>query len=269
MKRWLATIVLVAFCAVPLSADVRVTTTTTIEGGLAAMMGGMAPRVVMHIKGMKARADVDMGTQTMSTITDITTKQFILLNAAQKTAHVMTPDALPKDVPLSLPKLDATIKPTGRSQTIAGAACEEFTVAMTISMAEMAASPKLPPEAAQMLKSLKISMNGSAWVAKSGPGVAEYMAYQSASTSGAMAALMGAIPGMKGSGIDRFMGAFSEAGGIPFLTELLMTVEGNDQIAEVMKAQGPIKVITKITEVSTDPISEDLFKIPDGFTITK
>jgi hypothetical protein len=140
---------------------------------------------------------------------------------------------------------------------------------MTMSMAEMASSGKLPPEAAEMLKSIRISMNGSAWVAKSGPGVAEYAAFQSASASAAMTALMGSVPGMKGSGIDRLMGAFSGVGGLPYLTELLMTIEGNDQIAEVMKSQGPIKLITKVTEVSTDPIPETLFKVPEDFKIVK
>jgi hypothetical protein len=48
-----------------------------------------------------------------------------------------------------------------------------------------------------------------------------------------------------------------------------MTIEGNDQIAEVMKSQGPIKLITKVTEVSTDPIPETLFKVPEDFKIVK
>ena len=246
------------------------TSTTSIEGGLAAMMGGLTPKVVMHIKGMKARADVDLGTQVVSTISDLTAKQFILLNSAQKTAQVMTPESLPAGkLPATLPKLDAVVKPTGKTQTIAGAACEEFSVAMTMSMAEMAGSGQMPPEATEMLKNIKIAMNGSVWIAKAGPGVAEYAAYQTASASGAMAALMGSVPGLKGSGIDRLMGAFSAMNGLPYLSELAMTIEGNDKIAELMKSQGPIKLITKVTEVSTDPISEDLFKIPEGFKIVK
>lgn len=271
MKRWLATLVLVAVCAAPLRADVRVTSTTTVEGAFAAMLGGMSPRVVMHIKGLKARADVDLAGQMMSTITDLGEKQFIMLSSAQKTAQVITPGvALPgAGMPVALPKMDATIKPTGRTQTIGGVSCEEFTIAMSMSLAEMAASPQMPAEASEMMKSIRLAMNGSMWVAKSGPGVAEYLAFQSASAKGDVVTMMAAIPGMKGSGIDRLMSAFSDAGGLPYLTELTMTIAGNDQIAELMKQQGPIKVITKVTEVSTDPISEDLFKVPEDYKVIK
>jgi hypothetical protein len=267
MKRWLATFLFVALCAAPLRADVRVTSTTTLEGAFAAMMGGMAPKVVMHIKGLKARADMDLGTQSVSTISDVGAKQFIILNAAQKTAQVVTPETLSGNKPLGMPKVDASVKPTGRSQVIAGVSCDEYTVAMSMSMAEMGA--QMPPEAIEMMKSIRMAMNGSMWVAKSGPGVAEYLAFQSATVKGDVAAMMAAIPGMKGSGIERLMGAFSDAGGIPYLTELTMTITGNDQIAGLMKQQGPIKIVTKVTEVSTDPISDELFKVPDGYQIVK
>jgi hypothetical protein len=268
MKRWLASFVFVAFCAAPLRADVRVTSTTTIEGAFAAMMGGMVPKVVMHIKGLKARADMDLGGQSISTISDLGAKQFVVLNSAQKTAQVMTPETLQGNKPLAMPKIDATVKPTGRSQMIAGVSCDEYTLAMSMSMAEMGGG-QMPPEAMEMMKTIRVAMNGSMWVAKSGPGVAEYLAYQIATAKGDMAAMMAAVPGLKGSGIERMMGAFSDAGGIPYLTELTMTISGNEQIAGLMKQQGPIKVITKVTEVSTDPISDELFKVPDGYQIVK
>ena len=268
MRRWLGPLALTMACAVPLQADVKVTSATTVEGALAAMMGGNSPRVVMHIKGMRARADLDLGPKTVSTITDIAGKQFIILSAGEKTAHIMTPGVKPPDgaLPATMPKVDATVTPTGKSQTIAGVPCEEFTVAMSMSMAEMAGG-QMPPEAAGMMKGIRIAMNGSMWVAKSGPGAAEYIAFQTASAKENLAGLMGVVPGMRSSGLDRLMGAFTKAGGLPYLTELAMTIEGNDQVAELMKQQGPIKVITKITEVSTDPIPEDLFKVPEGYKI--
>jgi hypothetical protein len=271
MTRRLVTLVLLALCATPLRADVRVTSTTTLEGAFAAMMGGMTPRIVMHIKGLKARTDMDMGGQSISTIADIDAKQFVILNSAQKTAQIMTPESSPVSggVPLGMPKIDADVKPTGKSQLIAGVSCEEMAISMSMTMAEMAANSQMPAEASEMMKSIRLAMAGRMWVAKSGPGVAEYMAFQSASTKGDMVSMMASIPGMKGSGIDRLMGAFSNAGGIPYLTELSMTIEGNAQIAEMMKQQGPIKIITKVTEVSTDPIPDDLFTVPVDYKILK
>ena len=270
MRRWLTPLALTIACAIPLRADVRVTSATTVEGAAAAMMGGTSPTVVMHIKGMKARADVDLSGKTVSTITDITARQFIILSAAEKTAHIITPGVKPADGAFApaMPKMDATIAPTGKSQTIAGVPCDEFTVAMSMSMAEMAGS-QMPPEAAEMMKSIRIAMNGSMWVAKSGPGAAEYIAYQAASAKENLASLMGVVPGMRSSGLDRLMNAFANAEGIPYLTELALTIVGNDQIAALMKQQGDIKVVTKITEVSTDPISDDLFKVPEGYKIVE
>ncbi len=271
MRRWLGPGIVALACAAPLHADVRVTSTTTVEGAFAGMMTGSTPRIIMHIKGMKSRADMEMGTQTLSTISDVQAKEFILLNPAEKTAQVVTPGKplTAGGQPITVPKIDATITPTGRSQTIAGVPCHEFTVVMSMSMAEMTGAGDTAPQAAEMLKNIRIAMNGNMWVAKSGPGVAEYMAYQAASTQGDMASMIATMPGLRGSGLDRLMSAFSKAGGLPYLTELALTIEGNDQVAELMKQQGPIKVTTKVTEVSVEPLSDDLFKIPDGYTIVK
>jgi hypothetical protein len=272
MKRSVALLALIALTAVPLRADVRVTSTTSLEGAFAAMMpGGAPPKVVMRIKGSKARADVDVGGQTMSTITDLAAKQVIVLNSAQKTAQFLSSGALPAGkLPVALPKIDATVKPTGRSQAISGVSCDEFSVSMSMSMGEMmAGSGQMPAEAAEMMKAIRLSMNGSMWVAKSGPGVAEYMTFQSAAAKGEMLSMMTAIPGLSGSGLDRLMNAFASAGGMPYLTELTMTIQGNDQIAEVMKQQGPIKVTTKVTEVSTDPIPDDVFTTPADYKVIK
>lgn len=271
MPRWIVTFAVVTLCVVPLGADVTVTTTTTMEGGFAAMMGGMMPRVVMRIKGSKARADIDAGGQTMTTITDLDAKQIILLDSAQKTAQILTADA-PLDkagAPFPMPNIDASIKPTGRSQTIAGNACDEFTVAMSIGMAEMTGSSQMPPEVAESMKGIKMVMAGSMWMAKSGPGVEEYVAFQEASVKGEIVKIMGRLAGFGGGGLDRMMGSVAGAKGLPFLSELTMTMEGSGPIVEMMKQQGAIKMTTKVTEVSTDTLAGDLFKVPEGYTLKK
>ena len=275
MNCYRATAVLVALCSVPLAADVRVTSTTTMEGAFAAMMGGMTPKIVMHIKGNKARADLDVGPTSVSTITDVTGQQVVILNTVQKTAQVIDPDTLTKAVEglpaggITLPKLDATITPTGKLQTIAGNQCEEHTLLVTISMAEMASSPQMAPEAAAMMKDVRMVMNGTMWVAKSGPGVAEYAAFQTAAAKAGISKFMTALPNMKSSGMDRVMGAFSAANGLPFVTEMTMTFEGTGPVVEMMKQQGAIKITTKVSDVSTAPISDDLFKIPEDYKIIK
>lgn len=271
MRRWVAALAIVGLSGVPLRADVTVTTTTTMEGAFAGMMGGMTPRVVMRIKGSRSRADIDVPGQTISTITDLEGKRIIILNNAQKTAQILTAGAplSPGGKPFTVPKMDASVKPTGRSQTISGNACDEFAVTMSMSMGEMGGSAQMPAEAGEMMKSIRMVMSGTMWIAKSGPGVAEFAAFQAASVKGEIAKIMGGMAGFGGGGLDRMMGSLAGATGLPYLTELTMTMEGSGPIVEMMKQQGPIKMTTRVTEVSTDTLADDLFNVPNDYKVTK
>ena len=99
MKRLLTTVAIFVLCATQLRADVKVTSTTTVEGPVAAMMGGMMPSVVTQIKGMKARTDITMGTMMMSTIVDIDAKHVgidnLVTGDAQHGAGVLFDDRRP------------------------------------------------------------------------------------------------------------------------------------------------------------------------------
>ena len=267
MRRRIATLAALALFSTPLAADVRITSTTAVEGPFAGMVGGMMPRMVMHIKGTKARADVEVGGQTMSSITDLASKQVTILNAATKTAQVLTVGSTPVAGASAavLPEIESSFKPTGKTQVIAGTTCDEVEVRLAISTAKAAASA--PAEAGAMMKNLRVVLNGTMWVGKSGPGVAEYLAFTSSAARQGAAALMSSFPGAGGNGLDRLMEAFSGAGGMPYLTELALTIEGNEQLAAFLKQQAPIKVTTKVVDVSTDPIPDDLFRVPEGYQI--
>jgi len=65
------------------------------------------------------------------------------------------------------------------------------------------------------------------------------------------------------------MAAASSAPGLPYLTEITMTMEGTGPMVDAMKQMGPMKMIQKLSSVSTDAIADDLFKIPEGYTIQK
>src|SRR6185436_8483241 len=94
MKSGLATFALLALCTATLGADVRVTSTTTIEGAVASMMGGLVPSMVTHIRGSKSRTDIVVGNQKISTIVDVDAKQVIVLNATDMTAKVLSADSV-------------------------------------------------------------------------------------------------------------------------------------------------------------------------------
>ena len=67
----------VLLCPVGLAADVTVSITVSIEGGLASGPSntGMLPKVVTKITGTKSRSDVDMGNQVVTTIIDTESNQ--------------------------------------------------------------------------------------------------------------------------------------------------------------------------------------------------
>src|SRR5690349_21416134 len=139
MSRWFVTLAVIALCSTALRADITTTSITTLEGGLAALAGAnINPKMVMRIKGMKARTEVEVMGKTVATVADLSTGKVFLLRPDEKTAQsIDTTAAAATANGGTLPKLDGTFKPTGRTQTIDGISCDEYTFTMTIAMGDM------------------------------------------------------------------------------------------------------------------------------------
>jgi len=275
MKRWPTVLAVFAVCTAAVHADVTVVQTTTIEGGMAAMSGqAMSPKTTSRIKGQKSRTDVDAQMIQISTIADLEAKQVILLRPDQKTAQILTPAAPAAATNAAangaaLPSIDNSISPTGKSQVIDGIKCDEYTFATTVNMSEMNPGGAIPPEAAEALKGIKMVMKGSMWVAKEVPGAAEFVAFQKKAGATEIGALMTSASGMRMPGMDRMMKAIGTLNGMAYMTEMTMTIEGTGQMAEMMQQMGPMKITTKVTSITTDPVSDDAFKIPEGYSVVK
>jgi len=285
MKRWFTTFLAVLVCSAALRADVTIVQTTKVEGGMASMAasagaGNMSPKMTTRIKGSKTRTDVETGPVTVATIIDLTTKQIIILRADQKTATIasavppatgQTPPAAgaPGTKPnVTLPKVDATLAPTGKSQTIDGLKCDEYTFTTRMNMGEMTGQ-QVPPEAAAMMQGVTMLMEGSMWVAKDVPGAAEYLAFQKSAASSEMAAAAMGASGVNVPGMEKLVKAMSAVQGLTYLTEMTINIEGTGQIAEMMKQMGAMKITTKVNSITTDAVSDDLFKVPEGYTVIK
>jgi len=281
MKTWTAgrlggALVIAALCTAPVRADLTLTTTTTMEGAIAAGGGGISPKVVTRISGTKSRTDVDTGDQVVTTIIDSATGQTYVLRPNEKTAMLLSGDALAPPQ-AGGPPAPAEVKATGKTRVIDGVSCAEYTVAMKMDMATMAAGSggSLPPEAAAMLRDVFVRISGSVWAAKDAPGVADYAAWQQAAGKVAVAAMsrVAAAPGSPvatmPSGVERLVTGFPEASGIPYLTELTTSLEGSGQLVALMQQMGQMKIVSKVTAISTDPVSADVFTVPDGYTIVK
>jgi hypothetical protein len=280
MKRWLATVLAVLVCSAAPRADVTIVQTTTVEGGMAAMAaqagaGNMSPKMTTRVKGQKTRTDVETGPVSMATILDLATRQIIILRHDQKTATVTTatPPAATAEAPAAAKpevtlKLDASITPTGKSQVIDGLKCDEYTFTTRMNMGEMSGQ-KVPPEAAAMMQGVTMAMTGSMWVAKDAPGAAEFLAFQKAAASSAMSSAMMGASGVNIPGMEKLVKAMSEVQGLTYLTEMTINIEGSGQIADMMKQMGAMKVTTKVNSINTDAIGDDLFRVPEGYTVIK
>lgn len=268
MKRAAISVALILVCAASLRADLTLTQTVTVEGGMAAMAGGVMPKMTTRIKGLKSRMDVEVMDQRIVTLTDLAAKQIILLNSAKKTAQVLgAGGAQVPGLPAAMPQVDMSFKPTGQSRVIEGAKCEEHAFDLAVAVSEMAASGQAPPEAAAMMQDVKMVMSGSVWIAPGGAGVADYTRFQKAAAgSSLLGALTGMVPG-QGGGMDKLMAAAASAPGLPYLTEMTMTFQGTGPMVEMMKKMGPMKMSQRITAVSTDPIPDSVFEVPEGYQI--
>jgi hypothetical protein len=273
MNRWLSTVAILTLVAVPLSADITVTYTMSGSGGGMAMAGAMDSRMVLRIKGSRARADVEMGGNTVASISDLPAKQIILLRANEKTAQTFGPGDRPASAgaaPASTDGDAAAVKPTGQSREIDGVRCDEYVVKIAMDMSEMTGGGGVPPEAAEMMKGVRMVLNGSLWIARAGPGTADYLAFQKAAAAANMTAILtGAMPGARSMGIDRLTAAFSSAPGLPYLTETTITIEGSGQMADMMKNMGAMKMTSRLTALSQDPIPDDLFQVPADYRVVK
>jgi len=65
------------------------------------------------------------------------------------------------------------------------------------------------------------------------------------------------------------MKAMADLQGLAYLTEMTINIEGTGQMADMMRQMGAMKVTTKVNSINTDAISDDLFKVPEGYTVIK
>ena len=275
MKRWLATVLVFGISSAAVRADITFVQTTTVDGAIAAMAPpgtNLSTKITTRIKGLKSRTDMDVPPSvSSSSIIDIAEKRMIMLQHDKKTAQTFDPSAAaPAAAPVATLNLDAsTPVATGKSQEIDGLKCDEYTFTTTLNLAEMSGG-QMPPEAADMMKGLTMVMKGSMWVAKTAPGVAEFVAYQKAV---AKADLSGAVLKMTGvslPGLDKMMKATTSVDGLPYLAVIDMTLEGTGQMADMMRQMmGGMKITSKLTSLSAETIGDDAFKVPEGYTVVK
>ena len=207
----------------------------------------------------------------ISSVTDLATKQVVLLDHAKRTAQTLpvsgpTGPAAPVKATAGM-----SFTPGGETRTIDGLACEARAFHVSVNVAN-ATGPNIPPQAAAMVSDLKIVLDGTAWIATSGGGAAEYVQFQqSAAKSNLAVPLAVLLGGQRTSiGLENVLSIISSAPGIPCLAEVVISAEGTSEIANRMRLQmAGTKVSQRISDLSTAALADEVFTVPAGYKLVK
>ena len=248
MRRAVVAILVLFACSVsPASADLGMTMTMSMNAG------GMSINATMETRAraQKMRSDIKMMQQDMSIFFDAAAKQVLTANHATKEVTSTDPSALAGHFPVAFGEAVVSMKPNGQTKELLGRTCQGYAIEMTVPM-------NLGPE------SITLRMSGAVWMADKGPGVEEYKAVsKAAADSGFSTSFMAQGPQAKA--MVEMQKAMADAG-IPLAQEFQMTLEGTGQAAAAMAQFGNMTMATTVTALSTDPLADEIFSLPAGYT---
>jgi hypothetical protein len=247
MKRLCFVLVAVALFASPAFADVTVTMSVSVNAGQMAVTATS----VSFFKGTKFRADMKVANQDVSILFDPVTKQSVVLNHATKSVEPFSPQAAMSGMPVGFGESKMSLIPSGQTKQILGRACQGFTLEMTVPITIAS-------------ETVTMRMTGPVWIAKDGPGVAEYKRVQKSLKEAGLSASPFA-QGPQGKAMGEMSNALADAG-IPLEQEIRMTMEGTGTLAQMMGQMANATTTGKVTAISLDPIPDEMFAIPQGYT---
>ena len=192
------------------------------------------------------------GCRSVGLIHDVAGNRVIILRCDKQEAEVVDAVKASAEVEKRLPArlIMTTIEPTGRSRDLLGVRCEEYAFSVKAPLAE----------------GVMLIRSGTAWMAKSGPGVEEYVAfYRSALT----VITAGSIRASKGFvAADRTNMELSRQlallGGMPYEMHMKVDVEGRG-IQASMKKPSEFEQSIQVTAVENGPLDSHVFDVPTGW----
>lgn len=250
--------------ALPASADVTLKMTTGGKGmGVAASSSGTT-----YIKGNKMRTDLQMGNRTQTTIFDLDAQKMYIFESGRKEADVWDMADFSKQIGAAVDTsaLKAEVKPNGQTRQIGTVTAEGYD--MQISMpAPMGGSKDMM---------MMVTLAGPVWIVKNAPGAAEYAAfYKAAAEKGWIFGDPRAAKGQPGQAkaMAEMYRQFAEIGGIAYESDIQIKMGmeggGGGPMAGMLAKLGNMSVQTKVEDVQTGPLSDDLFAPPAGYKLNQ
>lgn len=269
-------------------ADVTFRYQTTVEPGgalppqakqsMQAASQASAPQTV-RIKNRK----MSTRTSRFSTIFDADTQNVTIIDHQNGTASTMPASAwtdefakaIPKPAVGAVPQMKTEFdsRKTGRRETIQGIPAEEREATFTIR------GDGAVPQAMSMKMSLRL-WGATEEAAVQNPAVSEFTGFRFSAGSilnplHSLNSVFDAVPGL-GSGMTAMLRDLSAAGGPMLRTDVALYVTMPPEVIEKMRLAGSLpanfdpgapmmKMRTEVAELSTAPVDDAFFAIPDGY----
>ncbi len=253
MRRFIPIAAILVLAAATAQADVTITSTVTGKGGPVSFNG----QSTTFIKGSKMRVDSMVGNQQTSLIVDAATGQIVFLNHKNREAENYSSAKLFTEIQKEQAgEAKVSLTPNGQTREIAGLKCEGYDYSFTMPMA-------------MGNDSMNITMAGPVWIARNAPGAADYRAFYEAAIKNGV--FLGGNPRqVKGqaSNVKAMTELYRQiaVAGIPYAHELQMKYDATGPMADMMNRMGGMTSSTTVTAVSADPIGDDKFAVPAGYT---
>jgi hypothetical protein len=266
MKRFAIALLLSFAVALPAYADVTIKMTTGGKGlGMSSTTTGTT-----YIKGNKMRSDLQMGNRTQSTIFDLDAQKMYVFESGKKEADVWDMAEFGKQIGMNIDaeNVKTSIKPNGQTKPFGSLTAEGYDMEVSVP-ATMGNNKEM---------AMTVTLSGPVWMVKNAPGAAEYNAfYRTAAEKGWVFGDPRAAKGQPGQAkaMTEMYRQFAEIGGIAYESDIQikMGMSGAPSggpgglMAGMLAKMGNMSAQTRIEDVQTGPLADDLFAPPAGYKL--
>jgi hypothetical protein len=251
--------------AAPAAADVTIKMTTSGKGmGVAGTSSGTT-----YIKGNKMRTDLQVGNRTQTTIFDLDSQRMIVFESGRKEADVWDMAEFTKQISaaVDVSEMKASITPNNQTKQFGSHTANGYDMLITMPTS-MGGNKEM---------AMTVTLSGPVWIVKDAPGAAEYTAfYKTAAEKGWIFGDPRAAKAQAGQAkaMSEMYRQFAEIGGIAYESDIQMKMgmeggggPGGGFMAGMLAKMGNMSMQTKVEDVQTGALADDLFVPPAGYKL--
>jgi hypothetical protein len=244
--------------AVPVLGDVTIKQITSGKG----MGMSTSGTTTTYLKGMKMRSEVEARGTVMTTIFDVESQKMYMFDSKKKSADVWDMKAFSEEMGKNVEPgaVKASVKANGKKKEVAGKTATGYDL-------EISVPAKMGGESGM---EMTVTLHGPMWVVKGAPGTEEYMAfYKAAVEKGWIFSDPRAAKGSPGQAkaIAEMHRQLASTGGVPYETEMTVSITGEGPMAAVMARMGGMSMTSTVQSVDTTALDDALFAPPAGYKL--